>query len=712
MRRSAQPEKLQDSDVCTTPACIDFARTIKENLAHNYTDIDPCTDFATYACGSWAARHQLRPDQAGTGSLTVLSEENQAIVRSLIENPYPDNYTYTGANETANRDNFAKMKTAYDACMDEDMIKKAGIEPLKQLLDNLPGHTADLTDTLVWLGRRGVGSLLTINTGPDDKAPDVVTIFVGPSGIFLPSKEYYNKTEVLANYTRVITEMFSIMDKKDSSTYESLAKQIVDFETKLAHAIPDPEQAQDVAYYYNPKPFAEVDGLVPNISASRLINSFIPPGYTPHQVIVTAPNYFPQISKILEGVSSELLQGYFRWQLINGWAGGLHPDLVRPPRIFSNQLSGQPDDAIEERWRTCCNDIHSSLQEIESSFWAQTQFNVEDRVFGERIIDDIRAIYTKRLGNYVWMSEEAREKAKKKGELTMLVNGRSFELTLHILEAALIKKIGFPTTSPNVLDPIEVKNLYQNISLTKDDYFGNGLIFGEFGLNLTFNTLLRPTDKKIWPVSAATVNAYYNPNFNEIIFPAGIMKKPFFNRQLPEYISYGALGSIAGHELTHGFDNHGSQYDETGAYQKWWDETTRKNFKERTKCFIDEYDQFSIPGLKDGETVHVKGNLTLPENIADTGGVSSSYAAWSKRHAKKPNQLLSGLPKEFTQERLFFVAYATNLCANIRREALVQQVYADAHSPFNYRIIGPLVNSRAFKEAFNCPVKKPKCELW
>lgn len=698
--------------MCTTPACIDFARTIKENLAHNYTDIDPCTDFATYACGGWAARHQLRPDQAGTDSFSVLGEENQAIVRSLIENPYPENHMYTGANETANRDNFAKMQTAYDACMDEDMIKKAGIEPLKQLLDNLPGHTADLTDTLVWLGRRGIGSLLTIDTRPDDKAPDVVTIFVEPSGIFLPSKEYYNKTDVLANYTRVITEMFSIMDKKDSSTYESLAKQIVDFETKLAHAIPNPEQAQDVAYYYNPKPFAEVDGLVPNISASRLINSFIPPGYTPHQVIVTAPDYFPQISKVLENVSSELLQGYFRWQLINGWAGGLHPDLVRPLRVFNNELSGQPDDATEERWRTCRDYIHSSLREIESSFWAQTQFNVEDRVFGERIIDDVRAIYTKRLGNYVWMSEEAREKAKKKGELTMLVNGRSFELTLHLLVAVLIKKIGFPTASPNVLDPIEVKNFYQNISLSKDDYFGNGLVFGEFSLNLTFNALLQPTDKKRWLVSAATVNAYYNPNFNEIIIPAGIMKEPFFNRQLPEYISYGALGSLAGHELTHGFDNHGSQYDEAGAYQKWWDETTRKNFQERTKCFIDEYDQFSIPGLKDGETIHVKGNLTLGENIADTGGADSSYATWSKRHAKKPNQLLPDLPKEFTQERLFFVAYATIFCDKLRREALVQQVYADPHSPSNYRIIGSLANSRAFKEAFNCPVKKPKCKLW
>lgn len=169
---------------------------------------------------------------------------------------------------------------------------------------------------------------------------------------------------------------------------------------------------------------------------------------------------------------------------------------------------------------------------------------------------------------------------------------------------------------------------------------------------------------------------------------------------------------VAGHELTHGFDNSGSQYDENGAYKQWWDNTTRANFNNLTKCFVDQYSKFTIPGLTDGETLHVNGRLTLGENIADAGGVSASYAAWTKRNAESPDQLLPNLPKELTQERLFFVSFATAWCQNIRREALVERVYTDPHSPNNYRTIGTLANSRPFREAFNCPVKQPTCDLW
>ncbi|KAF4545502.1 Endothelin-converting enzyme protein [Lasiodiplodia theobromae] len=696
---STPPVEPRDDDFCTTQACKDFAKSINQNLAKNYTDIDPCSDFAQFVCGGWEETHTYRPDQSGVNTFSVLNDENTEILRTLLENPYPDNSSYSGANETAHRENFEKMQAAFNVCMDQDTIKKAGVKPLQTLLNELPssqqyGSDDSITNTLIWLQKYGVDALVSSGTGADDKTPQVVTIFVGGGVYGLPSKEYYNRSQIVANYTKTIADMFAIVNEdSNSATYEDLASKIVDLEGKLAHAQPDPDQENDVTYNYNPKPFSEVDELVSQISFSKLLNAFIPKGFKPDQVIVSTPDYFPQLSDILSNTSSDALKGYFQWSLINSWAGRLHSDYNKPIRILENQLSGRPEDAEPERWRTCLNEVDSNLGWIESGFFIERRFSPEAKKFGEKIVDDIKAIYTERLSTYAWMSKDVQEKAKKK-------------------VANIVKKVGYPTASPSVLDPLDVRNYYTNVSIS-GDFFDNGLVFNEFGQNRSWNALLKPDDKLKWEMTTPTVNAYYSPTGNEIVFPAGIMQNPFFNSDVPEYISYGSFGVVAGHELTHGFDNSGSQYDENGAYRDWWDNSTRANFDNRTKCFVDQYSSYTIPGLEDGETVHVNGKLTLGENIADSGGVSAAYAAWTKRNAAAPNQLLPDLPKIIsTPEKLFFLSFGTTWCQNIRREAAVQRVYTDPHAPNIYRIIGSVANSRAFKEAYNCPVQKPDCELW
>jgi endothelin-converting enzyme len=211
-------------------------------------------------------------------------------------------------------------------------------------------------------------------------------------------------------------------------------------------------------------------------------------------------------------------------------------------------------------------------------------------------------------------------------------------------------------------------------------------------------------------MTAPTVNAYYSPSGNEIVFPAGIMQLPVFGDELPEYVSYGAFGSVAGHELTHGFDNNGAHYDETGKYADWWDNTTLSNFNKKTKCFVDQYQAFTIPGL-DGKPLHVNGKLTLGENIADAGGLTASFAAWQKRAKTSPNKLLPGL-EQFSAEQMFFISYSNWWCGKVRPAQAVNYVYTDPHSPADKRIIGTLSNSKAFREAFQCKVKQPSCELW
>jgi endothelin-converting enzyme len=275
----------------------------------------------------------------------------------------------------------------------------------------------------------------------------------------------------------------------------------------------------------------------------------------------------------------------------------------------------------------------------------------------------------------------------------------------------IVQKIGYQTERPNVVDPSDVRKHYSKLELTKNTtWHENGMLQSHFATNKSWHDLLEPVDKARWSMSSTTVNAYYSPSNNEIVFPAAIMRMPIFSSDLPEYVSYGAWGMVAGHELSHGFDNYGSKFDENGVLRDWWDNSTRKSFEKRTDCFVKQFEKYSVPGL-DNEPVHINGKLTLGENIADTGGLISSYDAWKKREAQKANQALPGL-EMFTSDQLYFLSAAFWKCGKDRKEALLAQVYTDPHSPDNVRTLGSSLNSEAFRKAFNCPVKEPTCTLW
>jgi endothelin-converting enzyme len=273
----------------------------------------------------------------------------------------------------------------------------------------------------------------------------------------------------------------------------------------------------------------------------------------------------------------------------------------------------------------------------------------------------------------------------------------------------IIQKVGFQTKNPNEENPQELNAYYSMLSV-RDHHFENGLSYLQFMQNKTWHELLKPTDRYQWGMTSPTVNAYYNPPLNEIVFPAGIMQMPVFSGELPEYVSYGGFGATAGHELTHGFDDNGSKYDDVGRYREWWDNSTTVRFENKTGCFVKQYSQYTVEGL-DGERVPVNGKLTLGENIADAGGLNAAYRAWKKRDTAAPNPAILGLEK-FTNDQLFFISYANSWCGKMRKEAQLQLVYSNPHPPEDKRIIGPVENSADFRKAFHCPVKEAKCDLW
>lgn len=261
------------------------------------------------------------------------------------------------------------------------------------------------------------------------------------------------------------------------------------------------------------------------------------------------------------------------------------------------------------------------------------------------------------------------------------------------------------------MDPPSLRDYYQGLHIT-NNFFDNVISVREFGVNQSWSQLGKPTDRDQWGMMSSDVNAYYNPAGNEIVFPAGILQFPVFGSDLPSYINYGAFGAVAGHELSHAFDNNGRHYDMSGNYSDgWWTDHTIEEFKQRAECFVEEYDKFTADGVN-GTVLHVNGRQTLGENIADAGGLSAAYAVWQRRRESYPDTHLPGL-EYFSQEQLFYVAYGTFWCSKYTPAALTRSIFTDEHSPNFARINGAaMLNSRGFREAFNCPVKDPVCELW
>ncbi|KAF1913108.1 hypothetical protein BDU57DRAFT_541780 [Ampelomyces quisqualis] len=690
-----------DSGVCETEACKSFAKSVIAGRAANYTKVDPCTDFATYTCANWWDTHDFRADQSSIGVLSIMSDVNTALMRSILESPYPTNTTINSTYATddarnLDKQNFEKMIAAYNSCMDVDAINSVGAKPLQNILNAfasgfIKNKTADLTDKIIWIQKYGGSGIVQASVTPDDKNPDITTVALTTGLLGLDAKEYYSDKGALANYTAAIVGMFDrLYGEVNHESILKTANDIVTLEKALSDASPNASQAGDVEYYYNPTPIAAADALLPEISFSRLIKAFAPSNYNVSDVIVYTPEYFPKVSSILKNTTSETIDAYLAWVLIQTWAGRLSDDVNAPYRRLQNELQGKDPKAAPERWRTCFAEVDANLPWIESAFFVREAFSPEAKTYGERIITDIEDVFMAKLKTYQWMGADVKEKAIRKVQ-------------------NMVEKIGYPDISPNIQDPKALFDLYAPLNVTHS-FFENGLAFNDFSLKRSWSDLSHPTDKNRWFMTAPTVNAYFNPPSNEIAFPAGIMQQPLFNLDLPEYVSYGAFGAIAGHELTHAFDSSGSHYDENGAYRDWWDKATLAAFENKTQCFIDQFSKYTIT-TPAGEPLHVNGDLTKGENVADTGGLSAAFTAWQKRNNAKPNQLLPGL-EEYTAEQLFYLAFGGVWCGESRRAEAVRRIYSDPHSPPSVRILGTVANQRGFKEAFKCPIKEPTCELW
>ncbi|KAJ5601688.1 hypothetical protein N7510_011222 [Penicillium lagena] len=682
-----RPRTGTAQQLCQSPECLHAASEILYNLDPNYDKIDPCTDFDQYVCGGWRERHDMRPDQGSIFSGTIMAENAQTRLRHILERSEPP--------QPADKDNFQKIKAAYDACLDETAISKRGTEPVDKMLAQLekiyPAKTGDdpnhLTDVVLYLMKSGVDALTSLGVSPDDRDPDNLAIFVTPPReIGLPAREFYNDTKTVAKYTDVVQQVLGEVAGNNN------AKDVVSFETKLARVTPDTQTQEDVTKYYNPLSLEETKSLLPAISFADILSELAPSGYKGDRLIVGSPSYMKSLSEILKDTSRETILAFFKWKVIQSFVDTIEDPKITPLRRFKNELAGKDPSASEERWRKCVRRLDSGLGWTLSRFYVLDSFSEESKQLGDKIVSDIKERFVFTLDQTGWMSSDVRKLGIQKVE-------------------NIVQKIGYPTKSPNVTDPEDVKNYYNDLDVSKDTFFENEIAAKRFQLRNEWAKLGKPTNRDEWDMTAPTVNAYYNPPGNEIVFPAGIMQPPaFYGPNAPLYLAYGAFGAVSGHELSHAFDSTGRHYDETGNYTNWWDDKTVKAFEERAQCFVDQYSNFTIPGPGDKQ-LHVNGRLTLGENIADAGGLSASFHAWKKRDESKPDANLPGLDS-FSKEQLFFISYANWWCGKTTREAAEQAIYNDPHAPVSARIIETMANSREFKDAFQCPEKEPACKLW
>jgi len=704
---------------CQTPACIHASSQILYNLSPDYKKIDACSNFEELVCGGWRDLHDLRPDQGDAFTGTIMSENSQTLLRHILEGEYPgeSKHSYFSPMKlqsnvaSLDQENFEKLKAGYNACMNETAIKDVGIKPLVEIMHQVldlfspasndhptlqEGDYDNLTNTILYMTKLESSALVSLGAGPDDKNPDAVVIQVSsPYRIGLPSKEYYKDEKVVASYVNTIAQILPKFQAASGNTErthtENIAGDLVAFEKKLAAASPDAEDMEDVTKYYNPMSLDDANKLAPQIQLSKIVRSLAPADVEIDRLIVASPSYMKALAEVLNSTSKETLEAYFKWKLIQSFASAIKADELKPYTRFMNELQGKDPDSEPERWRTCVSHVDDGLGWILSRFFVEKSFSAEAKDFGDQIVSDIKDVFVDKLKATTWMDQSVIKLGIEK---------------VH----KIVQKIGYPTKSPDIMDPPTLFNYYQSVQISSTGFFSNTLNMRRFDVAREWSSVGRPVDRDAWGMTVPTVNAYYNPPGNEIVFPAGIMQFPVFDVNVPQYISYGAFGAVSGHELSHAFDSTGRHYDQNGNFTDWWTPETVAAFEKRADCFVDQYANYTIPGTDD-KPLHVNGRLTLGENIADAGGLSAAFQAWKKREAEQANEDLPGLG-DFTQDQLFFVSYANWWCGKSRKEEAVRRVFTDPHAPKWARVLGTMANSREFKGAFGCEEKEPVCELW
>ena len=623
--------------------------------------VRPQDDLYRHVNGTWQRRTEIPDDKPSVGAFIELRDQAEAAVRELI--------TRARAGDPESVE--SKIANLYASFMDEERIEALGASPLApdlaevDAVANVPGLVRHLGRMI----RRGAGGLVGVDVDADPGDPERQLVFVGQSGLGLPDEEYYREDHhaaIRGKYLEHVRTMLSLAGVEDA---EEQARAVVDLETRIAAHHWDKVTVRDLTKMYNPMGFEELAASTAVLDWRLLAEGAELPGTALRTVVNAQPSFFTGVEELLVDELLPSWRSWARWHLVSARASYLSSAFVEEDFAFyGTVLSGTP--RLKDRWKRGVELVNGVLGEAVGELYVAAHFSPTAKERMDELVANLLEAYRVSITGLDWMTEETRQEALKK-------------------LSQFTPKIGYP----------EKWKDYSSLRIDPEDLVGNRIRTTEFRLAELVRKAGQPVEKHEWLMTPQTVNAYYHPLRNEIVFPAAILQPPFFDEDADDAVNYGAIGSVIGHEIGHGFDDKGSTCDGDGRLRNWWTDADRQAFEERTAELVRQYDRL-VPEQLAEEGTHVNGELTLGENIGDLGGLTIAHQAWRMSRetgsAFGPGELIDG----YSPEQRLFLSWAYVWQQKSRDEALRHRIATDPHSPNEFRANQTVRNVPAFYEAF------------
>ncbi|HJQ30807.1 MAG TPA: M13 family metallopeptidase [Pyrinomonadaceae bacterium] len=649
------------------------------DLASIDRDASACQDFNQFANGGWIAKNAIPAAYSRWGRFELLAEQNNEQLHSILEGLAARRKSLkAGSNEQ-------KIADFYSSCMDEAAIEAQGAKPLEPELARIAAikDVGGVEEEVARFHTYRIPAVFGFGATQDYKDSRATIAQAGQGGLGLPDRDFYTKTDeksaqIRDEYVRHVARTFQLIgDDPDRAAAE--AKTVMDVETRLAENMATRVELRVPEKRYNPMTKAQLLELTPHFDWGQYFRRINLPEID--KINVSQPAYFKAVDKFLTDIPVEDWKTYLRWHLVNAASNTLSSPFVEESFNFNGKFLNGTQEQLP-RWKRCVASTDRALGEALGQFYIEKTFTPQAKARAQEMVVNLVNALRDDLKTLSWMSDETRTKAIAKLD-------------------AFVRKIGFP----------DKWRSYEAVQISAGPYYNNLLNVGEFDVRRNLGKIGKPVDKTEWGMSPPTVNAYYNPTMNEIVFPAGILQPPFYDPKADDAFNYGGIGAVIGHEMTHGFDDSGAKFDADGNLTMWWTKEDFTKFNARTDCVVQQFDAFQVePGLNQN------GKLVVGESVADLGGLTVAFNAYKKSLEGKPRPpVIAG----FTPEQRFFLGWAQVWAQSIRPEAARQRVATDPHPLGRFRVNGPLSNMPAFAEAFQCKVgdamvRPPdkRCQIW
>ncbi len=642
------------------------------------TTVDPCDNFYRFSCNGWFKRNPLPPDQTSYGRFTELFELNRLHLKQILEEA-----AVPAATRTANE---RKIGDEYASCMDTAAVNKLGLTALEPELERIGAlkSTAELPALLAHLHTIGVNAFFGMSANQDFADAASVISFYGAGGLGLPERDYYTRTDAKSveqrqQYVAHVSKMFALAGEPETQAAKD-ADTVMAMETRLAKASLTITEKRDPQNLNHPTDVASLSRVLTHFSLADYVAADHAP--STGKANDNEPKFLAEFNALVADTPLDQIKTYLRWHLLHAFATTSMPESFETEswHFYAHILNGA--EKQQERWKRCTSRIDREMGEALGQVYVGKYFPPAEKQQALQMTLAIEQAMDKDIDGLDWMSAETKVKAKEK---------------LH----TVMNKVGYPDKWRD----------YSTLEIVRGDALGNQERAREFDHARNLAKIGKPVDKGEWYMSPPTVNAYYDPQQNNVNFPAGYFQPPFFNDKEDDAANYGDMGSTVGHELTHGFDDEGRQYDKDGNLKDWWTKDDEQKFTERAACMVKQYDAIeAVPG------VHLNGKLTLGENLADLGGLWLAWLAWLDK-AEAAHVDMNAKTDGYTPDQRFWIAYAQQWCTQTRPEQLRSQAQGDPHAPDEYRTNSVLQDLPEFAKSFSCKktaamVSPKPCRVW